>query len=275
MIEYPEAICLTKSLREAAVGKVIETVYPPSYTHKFCWFHGDVTEYDQLLKGRSIVDVQAVGIFVEIHFEEDYRLNFHDGVNVRLLTPEEKAPRKYQLMITFTDGCSLVFTVAMYGSINCYQKDFDNKYYIMNKSRILPLSKEFTKDHFDRLIAEIKPSASVKALLATEQRIPGLGNGVLQDILFHAQINPKKKVSTLTDPEREQLFDSIAVVLTEMIEKGGRDTEKNIHGTPGDYPVILSKNTYHSPCPRCGGEITKQAYMGGSVYFCSKCQPFS
>lgn|GEM_PF-2077218 len=30
-----------------------------------------------------------------------------------------------------------------------------------------------------------------KAFLATEQRIPGLGNGVLQDILWTARIHPK------------------------------------------------------------------------------------
>ncbi|MPN41800.1 Formamidopyrimidine-DNA glycosylase [bioreactor metagenome] len=62
---------------------------------------------------------------------------------------------------------------------------------------------------------------SVKALLATEQRIPGLGNGSLQDILFNARIHPKKKVTTLTDNEKEQLFYSIKATLQEMVDKGG------------------------------------------------------
>jgi hypothetical protein len=44
-----------------------------------------------------------------------------------------------------------------------------------------------TKPHASKLGQEVK-KLSLKALLATEQRIPGLGNGVLQDILFKARM---------------------------------------------------------------------------------------
>jgi len=47
---------------------------------------------------------------------------------------------------------------------------------------------------------------SLKALLATEQRIPDFGNGVLQDILFSAKMHPKKKVGTLSEKDKEVLF---------------------------------------------------------------------
>lgn len=36
---------------------------------------------------------------------------------------------------------------------------------------------------FEELWSREKPSLSAKALLATQKRIPGIGNGVLQDIL--------------------------------------------------------------------------------------------
>jgi formamidopyrimidine-DNA glycosylase len=42
---------------------------------------------------------------------------------------------------------------------------------------------------------------SAKAFLATEQRIPGLGNGVLQDILFTAGIHPKRKMAAISEEE--------------------------------------------------------------------------
>jgi len=47
---------------------------------------------------------------------------------------------------------------------------------------------------------------SIKFLLATEQRIPGLGNGVLQDILFKAKIHPKRKVADLSEKNKCELF---------------------------------------------------------------------
>jgi formamidopyrimidine-DNA glycosylase len=58
-----------------------------------------------------------------------------------------------------------------------------------------------------------------------------------------------------------------------MLDKGGRDTETDLFGEKGGYHTILSKNTYGQPCPKCGGEIIKENYMGGSVYYCPSCQP--
>jgi formamidopyrimidine-DNA glycosylase len=112
----------------------------------------------------------------------------------------------------------------------------------------------------------------MKALLATEQRIPGLGNGVLQDILFNAGIHPKCKKSGLTDCNKDELFRSLKNTLRSMTDEGGRDTEKDFFGKNGGYKTILSKNTVNSPCPKCGEKILKEAYLGGAVYYCPVCQ---
>jgi formamidopyrimidine-DNA glycosylase len=57
-----------------------------------------------------------------------------------------------------------------------------------------------------------------------------------------------------------------------MTEHGGRDTEKDLFGHPGGYRVKLSKNTLDSGCPECGGQLVKEAYLGGAVYYCPSCQ---
>lgn len=46
-----------------------------------------------------------------------------------------------------------------------------------------PLSDAFDRAYFNNLIDDKTVRLSVKAFLATEQRIPGLRNGVLQDII--------------------------------------------------------------------------------------------
>ena len=76
---------------------------------------------------------------------------------------------------------------------------------------------------------------SLKALLATEQRIPGLGNGVLQDILFNAHMHPKKKAGMLSTADRRLLFEATRTTLAEMVAGGGRDTETDLYGRPGGY----------------------------------------
>jgi formamidopyrimidine-DNA glycosylase len=115
----------------------------------------------------------------------------------------------------------------------------------------------------------------MKALLATEQRIPGLGNGVLQDILFNAGVHPKRKKSTLSDFQKAELFHCLKVTLKSMTDRGGRDTEKDLFGNLGGYKSVLSKNTYSVPCPNCGDTIIKEAYLGGTIYYCPACQPLS
>ena len=118
-----------------------------------------------------------------------------------------------------------------------------------------------------------KSTLSIKALLATEQRIPGLGNGALQDILFNACIHPKTKLEALSQAEKTSLFGSVKQTLLDMTFKGGRDTEKDLFGNAGGYPTILSSKTLDKPCPRCGVTIVRQAYLGGNVNFCPTCQP--
>ena len=153
------------------------------------------------------------------------------------------------------------------------QGEFHNPYYDATKSKPSPLSDEFDRAYFDRLITSSDvQKLSAKAFLATEQRIPGLGNGVLQDVLFNAKIHPKKKVNTLSEKDKEVLFNSIKDILSVMASQGGRDTELDIFGHPGGYETILSKNTVNKPCHVCGTIIKKEAYMGGSIYFCERCQ---
>jgi formamidopyrimidine-DNA glycosylase len=119
---------------------------------------------------------------------------------------------------------------------------------------------------------EQTPKLSAKAFLATEQRVPGLGNGVLQDILWTARIHPRKKMGELSSVEIDAMYDAVKDVLAQMTARGGRDTERDLFGRPGGYETVLSKNTVGKACPACGTAIRKEPYLGGAVYFCSQCQ---
>ena len=184
MIELPEAINLAKQMRETVRGKTVSAVYPPSSPHKFCWFNHEPEEYQALLAGHTVTGAAGFGIFSELEFDGGVRLCFNDGVNPRFIRKEEVRPKKYQLLLEFTDGSAIAFTVAMYGSISCHSGDYDNEYYRKSIESISPLTEEFDEGYFKELLASVKPAMSVKAFLATEQRMPGLGNGCLQDILF-------------------------------------------------------------------------------------------
>lgn len=57
-----------------------------------------------------------------------------------------------------------------------------------------------------------------------------------------------------------------------MIDLSGRDTEKDFLGNKGNYITKMSKTGIKNPCEKCDGNIKKEAYLGGSIYYCENCQ---
>lgn len=271
MLELPEVITMAGQLQTHVVGSRVTKVLPPTKPHKFCWFQGDPAFYHQALAGSEITAAEGFGIFVELVFDNGYRLSFNDGVHARLVE-RAQAPQNYQLLLELAGGRALAFTVAMYGGILLHQGEYADEYYRKSREAVSPASPEFAP-YFQKLLAESKPTLSVKALLATGQRIPGLGNGVLQDILFAAKLHPKRKCGSLSPLEVAQLRDGIPRVLGEMTRSGGRNTEKDLFDQPGGYPVKMGRSALASGCPVCGGPVTKETYLGGAIYVCTACQP--
>lgn len=272
MIEIPESYNLAKQLNEMIKGKIIHNVYANQSPHKFAWFNGDPADYHLILSEKTIDEAVNYAGMVEIK-AQNTNIVLSDGVNFRYCCEGDKIPKKHQLHIEFDDYSSLVCSVQMYGGIWAFvDGNYDNDYYLGSKQKPSPLSNDFDEEYFINLIDDKIISKSIKAFLATQQRIPGLGNGVLQDILFNAKINPKRKLNTLGDEELENVYNSIKSTLMQMTIQGGRDTEKVLFRVKCGYKTILSRNTYKDPCIVCGSELLKQAYLGGSVYYCSECQ---
>ena len=270
MIEIPEAQTLARQMLEALKGKTIVSARAATSPHGFAWYFGDPADYDATLAGRTVTGAVAFGGHPEL-MAQDARLAFCDGVNVRYFEPGAMRPAKHQLELVFDDDSAIVCTVQMYGAMWAFPEGAnDNEYYLVAMQKTSPLDPAFDQDYFATLNTD--PKLSAKAFLATEQRIPGLGNGVLQDILWTAGIHPRRKMGSLSETEFAGLFSAAKTVLAEMTAQGGRDTERDLFGNPGGYEVALSRNTCEAPCHRCGGAIVRQAYLGGNIYFCDNCQ---
>lgn len=271
MIEIPESKCLADQFSKVLKGKTITRVVANKSPHKFAWFHGDPGSYDGALRGQTITGSDSFGGMAELQ-AGDLKLVFCDGTNVRFCAAGAQLPPKHQLHIAFEDGSSLICSVQMYGAMWLLGRDEEEAYYKIAKYKIKPLQPEFDAAYFSGLLKTAKNNLSVKAFLATEQRIPGLGNGVLQDILFNARIHPRRKLASLTAAETEHLFRSVKQTLADMTEQGGRNTEKDLFGSPGGYQTKLSAKTKDLPCPVCGAPIIREAYLGGNIYYCPVCQ---
>lgn len=271
MLEIPEAQTIAHQLKEAVVGKTIIRAIAAASPHGFAFYFGEPALYGDMLNGKKITGTAAYGGRPEI-LVDDMCISFGDGVNVRYYPDGAKRPDKHQLLLEL-DGGAICCTVQMYGGIWAFPNGMkDDFYYNVAKEKPSPLSDEFNTAYFKKLLTDNTRKLSVKAFLATEQRIPGLGNGVLQDILWNAKIHPKRKMNTLADNEIETLYETVKNLLAAMTAAGGRDTEKDLFGNSGGYKTVMSKKNDGMPCPACCGIIKRMAYLGGNVYVCEGCQ---
>jgi formamidopyrimidine-DNA glycosylase len=181
--------------------------------------------------------------------------------------------KKHQLLLEFEDGSYLSYSASLGGALFLFNVD-ENGDAIGYKSDFPMInSKKFTLDFFNTLInKETGKTLSVKQLLATKNRIPGIDNNLLQDILWEAQINPKRKIETLNKTEIQQIFNAIKAVPSAIISAGGKNIDKDIYGKLGGFSCRVSRNTVGKPCFRCKNKIIKEAYLGGSVFYCPNCQ---
>ena len=274
MIEVPEALTIAKQINKSINGKRIDKVVADYSPHKFAWYHGDPQDYSKFLEGKVIGSATAFGGMVYTKVDSA-AIVVGEGVVFRYYEKDKKAPPKHQLLLELEDSTLICASIQMYGGIWCFREEgeFQNPYYLIAKEKPSPTSEEFNEAYFDNLISlHSSKNLSLKAFLATEQRIPGLGNGVLQDILWRAKLHPKAKLATLKGNKKELLYSQLKTVLSEMTELRGRDTEKDFFGSKGGYKTTMSKNNVGAICPDCGGTVIKENYLGGSIYYCDGCQ---
>jgi formamidopyrimidine-DNA glycosylase len=271
MIELPEAAVLAKQINQTLTGKRIKQVIANQSPHKFAWYSGDPARYNERLAGKFIRGAEPFGCHLEIRADE---MLLVISTPIHYHARDEKLPKKHQLLVTFDDGSAISCTVQMWGALACFAENEKSSIpdYLISREKTSPLSEEFDRAYFDSLFDKNTGNLSAKAFLATGQRIPGLGNGVLQDILWTAKIHPKKRMADVSRKEISQMYRAVKSILQKMTDQGGRDTEVDLFGCPGGYQTILSKNTVGEPCPVCGTAIKKEPHLGGSIYVCEGCQ---
>jgi formamidopyrimidine-DNA glycosylase len=278
MIEMPEAHTIATQMENELTGKVISGFNQGSMTHKFLWLNRPIEEMELVLPGAVVTGASSYGRSIYLHLGD--RMLWWGDAGGRLLyhTPEGKLPKKYHLAWNFTDGTMLTFNMQMWGFVRLLEQheftDLPNE-----ETGLPPLHTRFTLERFEQML-ESYPDQSSKGikgfLVATGYAIPdpinGLGNAIVQDILFQAGLSPKRKIAQIRTEERSKLYRAIQDTIAEAIKLGGRYDERDLYGKPGRYIRLMDSKTAGTPCTRCGTDIKKISYLGGACYICPICQ---
>lgn len=274
MIEYTEAYIISNQINKYLVNKKIIKVSLNPKRSKFTWVYNDGLNYNTKLLNDYIIKSTHYGNIIDITLSNN-KIFISDGVKIQYL--KEEASNKYPLVITFEDNTYLVFSIIMYGGIwikhNNENYLFDNWVHNhLNNALLKPdiLSDEFNLDYFNNILNQ-NNTKSLKYTLATNGIIPGIGNGLLNEILYQAKLFHKTKVNLLSEIEINTLFYSIKQVIKNIINNLGRDSETYLLNKKGNYITLPTKYKNNILC-HCNSKIEKSNYLGGNIYYCPKCQ---
>jgi formamidopyrimidine-DNA glycosylase len=273
MIELPEAVRLADQIAHETGGKVVESGNCGNSPHKWAFYNRPQEEYARLLPGKKVGRTSASGSLACINLDPGLSLLLGDGgLRVLLHGPGDGLPAKYQLLLRFEEGSALTVSVQGWGFMHLATQEGAAERFAGHG--LSPLSGKFTYQRFKQALQSYErlEKDSVKKFVISGGVVSGVGNGYLHDILFRARIHPRRRLSDITGNERRRLFGAIRKTIGDAAERGGRDTELDLHGEPGGYRPILDSRAKGEPCSQCGTAIEKIQYLGGACYFCPVCQ---
>ncbi|GAA4449167.1 formamidopyrimidine-DNA glycosylase [Nibrella saemangeumensis] len=267
MPELPEVEIYRQYLETSALHQPIESVEVED--HKL--LTTDFTTLHEGIVGRSFTGTHRVGknLFV---FTDDPSviLHMHFGMTGDLAYYHSSVdrPRHARIVFHFRNGFNLGFIcprkferIGLIDSIDTHLK----------RKKIGPDGLAIT---LSELTARIRRRKSlIKPVLMDQSTVAGLGNWIVDEVLFQACIHPERPTASLSDDEMARLHDSVRLVLETAIRH---------EATYRDFPVgflIHVRQWDDSPyddveahkfCPRCGTRIDKKEVGGRTTYFCPK-----
>ena len=239
--------------------------------------HVLTTDEDTLrlyLVGRTVTATRRLGKNCFLELDNDTVLALHFGMtgDIDAYRDEPDAPRFTRVALHLADGLRIAFVdprkfgrIRLAGSVQEYQK----------AKKLGPDALAVTAAQLQAALG--KKRTMLKPALLDQRVTAGLGNWIVDEVLFQAKINPERIANTLTDKEFTRLHAAIQLVLTTAIEKEA--TYRNfpasflIHAREWD-DLATPGTDAHKYCPRHPKTEIEKKYVGGrATYFCPKCQP--
>ncbi|MGI4883584.1 MAG: DNA-formamidopyrimidine glycosylase [Janthinobacterium lividum] len=271
MPELPEVETYRRFIDEVAVGQTITGLA----VHDAHVLAVPEAELRAALLGRTITGTSRLGknCFVELDNGRLLVLHFGMSGDIGAYRDAADAPRFTRVAWHLSDsGLNLAFVdprkfgrIRLADSAEAYQK-----------------AKKLGPDALQISAAELHQKLSrrrvfVKPLLLDQGLTAGLGNWIVDEVLFQARIHPERPGDSLTEAEVGALHAAIQLVLTTAIQHEAtyRHFPESflIHAREWDESAAPGSDA-HTFCPRHPDTKIEKTYVGGrATYTCPKCQP--
>jgi formamidopyrimidine-DNA glycosylase len=271
--ELPEVETVRRMLDATVVGRTVRTV-----TLSGAPLRAPVASaLARRLRGRTFTGTGRHGKYLLLHLDGDLTLVSHLGMSGRWLffavAPAQRAPHVHA-RLTLRDGAEVWFQDP-------------RRFGLLRLAPTAALGR-------DPALAELGPDpmaaplsgadlrararglrASVKSFLLDQRRIAGLGNIYASEILFRAEVGPRRRAGALRAADWERIAAAVPAVLGEAIERMGTTFSmyRTLWGEPGQFAERLAVyDRAGEPCRRCGTPIRRIVQGQRSTFFCPSCQ---
>jgi formamidopyrimidine-DNA glycosylase len=242
------------------LGRTIESVYAPDP-----WFlkRGlTPAAVERALPGLQLVTARRRGKLLMLdtasEVDDGPVLALHLGMSGRVLIDGDAAgdpllyasnaenPAWHRFGLRFADGGALYLRDPR--RLGAVELDPD-------EDRLGPDALELRLPELRRIVSRSR--APVKAVLMDQARIAGLGNLLVDEILWRAGIDPARPADTLDAEEQARLHRAIRTALRVMIRRGGSHT--------GD---LMPARVPGGHCPKDGAPLLRRRIGGRTTFSC-------
>jgi formamidopyrimidine-DNA glycosylase len=198
-------------------------------------------------------------------FSGDAWLGLHLGMSgeLRVESRDDHAPARHDHLVLFTAKHALVFTdPRMFGAVEFHRGAEPPEWW----RRIAPpiLSREFTVNAVAVFLRR-RARAPIKAVLLMQERFPGIGNWMADEVLWRAAIHPARLAGSLRPAEVRALWRECRRLVRQAlvtIAGRGRDLPPDLNvRIPRSW---LFKHRWESGgrCPKTGALLVREEIGG-------------
>lgn len=219
----------------------------------------DVILLEKKLIGATLLSSEAAAKQMLFRFNGDVWLGLHLGMTGELTAqPPDFAPRKHDHLVLRQHDRTLVFSDhRMFGRVQFSVGPAEPDWW----SSIAPaiLSDAFTVEAVASFLRR-RARSPLKAVLLMQERFPGVGNWMADEILWRAALHPKQPAGTITPQQIETLHRECRWVCEQALKIIGR-AGPELRDPPATW-LFPHRWENGGVCPRTGAKLLREEIGG-------------
>ena len=216
-------------------------------------------ELEQRVVGQTFVGTERIGKQLFIQLSDASWLTVHFGMtgSLRYFKDREDTPRFTKVLFGLSDGFFMAFRCPrILGRVGWTD---DLEAFRKNKKLGPDAQKITLADFRDRLS---RRKGLIKPLLLNQSLLAGLGNWIVDEILYQAQIHPMKPADQLSEKEIDTLYEKMQHIIETAIKH-----EARYEDFPQDF-LVTYRWLDREGHPLQAKNIERMVVGGRSTYYC-------